>query len=143
MDYNIIYTTDSDLFSNMFKLYHTLEDQNFFNKISTFETKDKMGDRRELVKLSFPDEKFNKFYELIYTKGREGRDIVNRLSCPLCNIFKYGISRELDKIKALSWRKYYITPNSFPYFPFHFIIQTNFTYIARINLNQILAQEKL
>jgi hypothetical protein len=103
MKFNIVSCLDYNLYKTMIKVYRSLEDDNFFNKIETFETKQikNSTDRREIQKIEFNADKiFNKYFDLIITKGRVGREIVNKLSCPLCNIFEHNISKELSKIKV-------------------------------------------
>ena len=44
----------------------------------------------------------------------------------MCKVFTYGISKELNNIKGILWRNYIVTPNGFPYFPFHYMFHSTY-----------------
>ena len=127
---NNINNNGHNLEENINNFYRELNNQDFFRSLNS-KLLNKCTNRRNQIRNE--ELSFNKLGINIgipfYSKCRQRLKLKNSNICVLCNPFKlYNIvnenSEKISSIKLLSWRKYYIEPNKFPYMENQILIFT-------------------
>ena len=134
-EYSIKFTQDCELYNDFEKLIKYLAGTNYYNvlknnlkKIKSKKINTRLGRIRIIGEIGNSGIFYNFVPDKIAVstiKNKNNLEYNMKKKCPLCFTTQaHKLIDPINKVRSLLWRKYLITPNTFPIFKNHFLIMT-------------------